>query len=166
MKNALYIICVFVFSSCNKSDRTKATPEIFVGEWNWSHSISFEYDKTTQNYNIHDTIIPNYNAEIKVNKKGNVVITENGTKMSTIKSKYISYGVQGPNLTTYETPSKSLNVMNGVYSFISMQSFFQSDTILVRGYPYYDESGPYSNEIAQQNINTRGVIVYNFFTKK
>ena len=166
MKNIKYIFCILLLSSCYKSDRTKATPEIFIGEWQLSHSVSFEYDKTSDNYIILDTILPSNNAIINVKKNGNIVISEDGIKMATIKSKYIGYTVQGPYLTTYRTPSKSLNIMNGVYSFISMFSYLDSDTITVFGYPYYDESGSYSNEIANHNINTRGVVVYNFFTRK
>ncbi len=169
MKNLLFLfVLIGIFSSCKKPDRTKTTPDFFVGKWQWSYSVMYEFETTWDNittYYFLDTIIPTNKALIHVKKNGNLIIYEDEIKMKTLQSHLIWYSESGKH-TSYGTPDSESNYMKGVYSHIFMNSFDKSDTILVLGYPYDGEPGSYFNEIAQQNINTGGVIVYNFFTRK
>jgi hypothetical protein len=166
MKVLIIISLILAIASCSKTNGVKKSPEIFIGEWQWTYSVIFEYNQNTQDYDINDTIKPNFNSIIKVKKNGNLIIYEDGIKMSTVKGDFIAYSDLGSNVIRYSSPSSSLKFMNGVYSFISMISYNNSDSIRVLGYPYHDKYSPYSNEVANQNINKGGIIIYNFFTRK
>jgi hypothetical protein len=161
----LYIIFACAIFSCAKPESTKKSPDFFVGSWQWQYSVLYKYNSTSQLYFIHDTIFSKEELILNVKKSGKIIVFENDTKITSINRNNIGYSVSGKHIT-YASPDHNLNYMAGNYSFIFMNSFNESDTVLVFGYPYNDEGGSYYNEVAQQNINTEGVIVYNFFTRK
>jgi hypothetical protein len=165
MKTAMFIISLLFFSSCYKSERTKASPEFFVGTWKWEYSLVYDYDVSFNQHYLKDTIYPNFSNEIKIQKNGNIKFYEKGVKTSSIRGNSVSYKVEQKS-HSYSSVSPELNSMNGNYAKIFIYSFLKSDTILVFGYPYSDQGSSYYNEISQQNINNSGVLVYNYFLRQ
>ena len=165
VKNIILIICILFFSSCYKIPSTQTSPDFFVGRWTWNYSIVFKYSEALDAYEIKDTIFPQNTSEIIVKKNGTIKIYEDGIKMTSIDKDVIGYQ-EYPNSINYSTPDPTTSYMNGKFSMIRIYSYFQSDTIVVHGYPYNKSGNSYFNELAQQNSNISGIIIYNYFKRK